>query len=130
MEKEFCTYTQALRLKALGFNEPCLGYYAGDILCTGQPQEIHLDKNGNYKKTKTESYPIIAAPTFSQCFRWFREEYDLHHVIHQFNFKKDTDEEYLAEVDKIENGFEYFRTYEECEHFCLNKLIEIVKNKL
>ena len=67
MEKEFVKYTEALALKELGFDEPCFGYYAGDILCTGQPQEIHLDKDGNYKKTKTESYHIIAAPTFSQA---------------------------------------------------------------
>ena len=129
MEKEFVPYTLALRLKALGFDEPCLGYYAGDILCTGQPQEIHLDEDGNYKKSKTESFPITVAPTFSQAFRWFREKYDLHHVIHNFTFKKGTDEEYLAEVGKADDTFSECRTYEEAELDCLKKLIEIVKNK-
>ena len=65
----------------------------------------------------------------SMAFRWFREKYFLHHVIHQFEFKKDTDEEYLAEVNNTDNGFSYFRTYEEAEFFCIDKLIEIVKNK-
>jgi hypothetical protein len=126
MEKEFCTYTQALRMKALGFNEPCLGYYAGDILCTGQPQEIHLDKNGNYKKTKTESYPIIAAPTFSQTFRWFREKYDLGHMINGIGHESFIMN--IAGALHIFNAFE-FNTYEEAELACLSKLIEIVESK-
>jgi hypothetical protein len=129
MEKEFVTYKLALRMKALGFNEPCLGYYAGDILCTGQPQEIHLDEDGNYKKSKTESFPITVAPTYSQVFRWFREKYDLHHVIHQFTFKKGTDEEYLAEVAKADDTFSECRTYEDAEVACLEKLIEIIEEK-
>ena len=85
MEKEFIPYEQALKLKELGFDEPCLGYYAGDILCTGQPQEIHLDEDGNYKMSKTESFPIIAAPTYQQAFRWFREKYGLYSWIKLHN---------------------------------------------
>jgi hypothetical protein len=77
MEKEFAPYDFVLRMKGLGFDEPCLGYYAGDILCTGQPQEIHLDEDGNYKKSKTESFSITVAPTFSQAFRWLYQKLDI-----------------------------------------------------
>jgi hypothetical protein len=31
MEKEFVTYNQALKLKELGFNEPCFGIYLKTI---------------------------------------------------------------------------------------------------
>ena len=129
MVKDFIPYNEVLELKELGFDEPCLGYYAGDILCTGQPQEIHLDKDGNYKKTKTESYPIIAAPTFSQAFRWFREKYDLCQIVIQ-----NTDKDWTYEVMTI-IGITYYEildvldTYEETELACLKKLIEIVKEK-
>jgi hypothetical protein len=69
------------------------------------------------------------APTYSQVFRWFREKYDLHHVIHQFTFKKGTDEEYLAEVAKADDTFSECRTYEDAEVACLEKLIEIIEEK-
>jgi hypothetical protein len=135
MEKEFVPYDRSLKMKDIGFDEPCLGYYAGDILCTGQPREIYLDKDGNYKKTKTESYPIVFAPTFSQAFRWFRENYDLYHVIT------------VADLGKYESGnpnfqcaiyskdpvlitnMDKYNTYKEAELYCLDKLIEIVESK-
>jgi hypothetical protein len=140
MEKEFLPYEQALalRLKALGFDEPCLGYYAVDILCTGQPQEIHLDEDGNYKKSKTESFPITVAPTFSQAFRWFRDKYDLYPSINIYNDKwlcviKSTisNETEISGyiVATINNGHPTFETYEEAELKCLEKLIEIVESK-
>ena len=129
MEKEFVKYMEALALKELGFNEPCFGYYAGDILCTGRPQEICLDKDGNYKKTKTESYPIITTPTYSQAFRWFREKYGLDYEI-TYGGKK-------GEYNVFIKGYIYGNngnnpsifSYEEAELACLKKLIEIVKEK-
>ena len=125
MEKEFIPFELAVKLKELGFDEKCLGYYIknSSLWCNW------LDVKFNDDPSNDKEDFVADAPLYQQAFRWFREKYKLHHVIHQFNFKKDTDEEYLAEVDKIEDGFEYFRTYEECEHFCLDKLIEIVKTK-
>ena len=125
MEKEFIPFELAVKLKELGFDEKCLGYYIknSSLWCNW------LDVKFNDDPSNDKEDFVADAPLYQQAFRWFREKYKLHHVIHQFNFKKDTDKEYLAEVDKIEDGFEYFRTYEECEHFCLDKLIEIVKTK-
>ena len=131
MEKEFVPYGLALRMKALGFDEPCLGYYAGDILCTGQPQEIHLDEDGNYKKSKTESFPITVAPTFSQVFKFFRDNYRLSVLIY------DCLDDYIGEIvewtltdDKIIHEVpNRIETYEETELKSLEKLIEIVESK-
>ena len=133
--KEFVLYDEVLELKDLGFDEPCLGYYAADILCTGQPREIQLDEDGNYKKSKTESFPIIVAPTYSQAFRWFREKYRLKGEIDtadmiwskwSFNIelKGSSYILYSGLTEKI-----YFNSYEEAELECLKKLIEIVKEK-
>jgi hypothetical protein len=127
MNKEFIPYTEALALKELGFDEPCqLGWYL--------PHSEIAIKAGvepNYWQL-IPTHPLlnqIAAPTFSQAFRWFREKYDLHHVIHQFTFKKGTDEEYLAEVAKADDTFSECRTYEDAEVACLEKLIEIIEEK-
>jgi hypothetical protein len=124
MKKEFVPYELALRMKLLEFKESgCFGYW---VIGGEEPKRIHVNE---YTIGDWNSHPSrISAPLYSQAFRWFRETYGLHHVIHQLNFKKGTDEEYLAEVDK-KDGFSYFRTYEECEYYCLEKLIEVVEEK-
>ena len=104
------------------------GYYAAYILCTGQPREIQLDENGNYKKSKTESFPIIAAPTYSQAFRWFREKYKLSGIIEigtqEYSFIIFDEEKDSREITSSMNG-----SYEEAELACLDKLIEIVEER-
>ena len=138
MEKEFVTYELALRMKQLGFNETCLGYYAGCILCTGQPREIHLDEDGNYKMSKTESFPITVTPTYSQAFRWFRDNhYAFHEVFIDCEPKMGVPLEedlmfsftiHLVKADKLICGLrDTYRTQEEAELACLEKLIEIVE---
>jgi hypothetical protein len=129
LEKEFVPYELALRMKQLEFDEPCFSYYMNGIL---QPS-LNVKDYSYFKEmieinSNIKNFENVLAPLFQQAFRWFRQEYGLHHVIHQLNFKKGTDEEYLAEVDK-EDGFSYFRTYEECDYYCLEKLLEIVEEK-
>jgi hypothetical protein len=144
MEKEFVPYELAVKLKTLGFNEPCFGGYNpnpvnDDDLGTLIYPTIKLNFEGeNIIFNDTESDEpncwtieddVILAPMFQQVFKWFREKYDLHHVIHQFTFKKGTDEEYLAEVAKADDTFSECRTYEDAEVACLEKLIEIIEEK-
>jgi hypothetical protein len=72
MKKEFVPYNLALRMKQIGFDEPCLGVYpvnGGDIILCGSTDRIRL-------KLKH-----IFAPTFSQAFRWFREKYGLYSYL-------------------------------------------------
>ncbi len=143
MEKEFVSYETALALKQLGFDEPCLLVFYGESIGkyeVGQPKDKAYLHNGFFKITNStlqinnnnynSTEGQITQPTIQSVFRWFRDKYSLHHVIHQFDFKKDTDEEYLAEVNLTDDGFSYFRTYEEAEFFCIDKLIELVKEKI
>ena len=128
MEKEFIPYEQALALKELGFNRRTIAQYN-----TRQGNEwiLTLDLSGEGQYTGSGG-PCVA-PTFSQAFRWFREKYNLHSV-----FEHDSDNYYYAiqgindikfdTIDASEEGIVY-KTYEEAELECLNKLIEIVKEK-
>jgi hypothetical protein len=114
IEKEFIPYKQALALKELGFDEPCLGRYWHEEF-----KLINIDK-----QFEVPHY-ACSAPLYQQAFRWFREKYP------ELDFA----------VGKIYNGtnnyhyhinllWEYFEgTYEEAELECLKKLIEIVKTK-
>jgi len=61
LEKEFIPYEQALALKELGFDEPCLGYYI----------ELRNPQEGILTIEKCENnFDGLLAPTFSQAFRW------------------------------------------------------------
>jgi hypothetical protein len=145
MEKEFIPYEQALALKELGFDEPCLA-------CVGENNEVII-RVGDYRSFSNKkpedsierdfynniikdfnSYvnDTASAPTFSQAFRWFREKYG-----YDVTIKKCTPSKYKFEIEQLfVEGDNYyfidfsFDTYEEAELECLKKLIEIVKRKL
>jgi hypothetical protein len=139
MEKEFCTYKQSLALKELGFDEPCITYYFSDgtfndaaeeddTLYPGDPR-FYFDTNSllsQHDQTEIQ-YNSVTAPLFQQAFRWFREKYNLWCWIEKFDEK----ETYIYQIPaanliKIQG---YYKTHEEAELACLDKLIEICKNK-
>lgn len=149
LQKEFCTYSQALRLKALGFDEPCFGRFYIKPKC----KVFSVDEKGRHyqiKNTPKKLYTIgehfvlnddnaITAPTFSQCFRWFREKYNLHQSIIKYSGSKI----YWCQIemisDKKDKSGEYeviyatslstFTKYQDAELACLEKLLEIVESK-
>jgi hypothetical protein len=131
MNKEFITYNQALALKELGFDEPCFMSYRGkfDLYRNGMGgylSEMTMERNSDldkYEINKTEQY-WISAPTFSQCFRWFREKYGYLSYIDMDNYSF-----YRFTIYKGKGISEApYHTYEEAELSCLKKLIEIVKD--
>ncbi len=116
MEKEFIPYEQALALKELGFDEPCIKeFHVQELLANSTGEEITNNELTELYGEQT----VISAPTLSQAFRWFREKYDLHLSIVKMSFA------YVVPVYDLGR----FKTYEEAELECLKKLIEIVKQK-
>jgi hypothetical protein len=113
---EFVTYELALRMKQLGFDEPCL----------------------------TSGY-VISGPLYQQAFRWFREKHKLNSEVNYLpNVEKygiitsdmagmkpkDLSKKENFEIGKkVTNNFVKYDTYEEAELACLEKLIEIVELK-
>lgn len=130
MNKEFIPYEQALELKELGFDEPCFGYF----------HPIH--NNQLLLSTMFRSYYPNNAPLYQQAFRWFRNKHGFIGIPNVSNytsedkyvfdiFQKGNDEIYFEGSDLTfkKKGKKEYDTYEEAELACLNKLIEIVKNK-
>jgi hypothetical protein len=115
MQNEFVPYTEALALKELGFNEPCLTSY---------------NENGKIFMGITK----CSAPLYQQAFRWFREK-KLHNTFPSVIQTRSWATLYRIvewhpsndSTSIIESG--YYNTYEEAELDCLIKLIEIVKNQ-
>jgi hypothetical protein len=147
MEKEFIPMDLALRLKALGFDEPCFAGFNPtpfdyDDLENLIYPTIRLNFDGEdiiYNDFQTEEpniwtidSDVILAPTWQQAFRWFREKYDLHAEIVRDKensklyvfFITNSDDIYPVSMD-----FSDGRLYEEAEIACLTKLIEIVENE-
>ena len=124
MKNEFVPYNEAVELKGLGFDEECFRYGDSDSSYIDTPSSIEERMINPFNKT-------IKIPTFSQAFRWFREKHDLHSCVAPV---------YEDEISKVIvywfwiQGFDSFededinyKTPEEAELACLQKLIQIVK---
>ncbi len=116
MNKEFVPYEEALALKELGFDEPCLGWYASDG---------SLIKD--YVTNKFNEFTV--APLFQQAFRWFREKYNIKSYILPQLINEVERYTFKLVNNKVELKFLVYDTYEEAELVCLKKLIQIVKEK-
>ena len=133
MKNEFIPYEQALELKELGFDEPCLG----KIYADGGSEQLSYPYKNSDQIGKVTS---CSAPLYQQVFRWFREKYNLRGFI---GFRPNVKQFDYHVYDMSLSGKEYvkqrtyeefqkdpkFGTYEEAELECVKELISIVKNK-
>jgi hypothetical protein len=140
MNNEFVSYEIALKLKELGFDEPCFTYYyniSGNIR-TGI--EVHIHNAWTYAGTKKLATTLT--PLYQQVFRWFREQFNWHSSIeatndqhsHQlgynyFIWNNITGEEYHTMPKDSPFGDWCYKTYEEAQKECILDLISIIKNQ-
>jgi hypothetical protein len=121
MNKEFVTYEQALALKELGFDEPCFAYYKD---MKGEKVLLYdsMDFDGECN-----------APLYQQAFKFFREKHGMLGCIEFVEPEYGGDYGYKLYYKPghlyIDHWNKGFKTYEEAEQACLDKLIEICKNK-
>lgn len=124
MEKEFIPYEQALALKELGFDEPCLTWW--------NKKEFvypYWEREFGYNYKSGIAKDCVLSPLYQQAFRWFRENYRYDVAIKKRKFEIEKLEIYgESDPDYYFTDFP-FDSYEESELKCLKKLIEIVKNK-
>jgi len=89
MIKDFIPYEQALAVKELGFDEPCLAFF--EINNTHQPQNLRYFLKTAVNREYIENTKILKyiygensllAPLYQQAFRWFREKYNIIPNIH------------------------------------------------
>jgi hypothetical protein len=127
VEKEFIPYEIALALKELGFDEPCIAFYNGKFL------DFKITSNGiesPYIDSTMKIGQCVNAPTLSQAFRWFRENYFIYPSIIQLrgwvNSYKIIKWDSSCDATTVYDSNNY-QTYEEAELECLKKLIEICK---
>jgi len=110
MNKEFVPYEQALALKELGFDEPCMS-----------------------SRDMNNGEGLIQLPLYQQAFRWFREKYKLiaypqWRIDNTWDITIQQLDGYGLLSGQTTLSVIKKSTYEEAESACLDKLIEIVKN--
>ncbi len=114
MEKEFIPYELAIKLKKLGFNEPCMAYFEQGTLKRFEPSFLDAQILNSDFSSRIEGYHLnsCSAPLFQQTFRWLMPQID---------------DEYKVCLD--ENGWYIYNleneTYEGDE--AIEKLIETIE---
>lgn len=123
MEKQFAPYELSVKLKELGFNEECFGYYnaKGSIRYSGQIEPLGLDTEEMSNDILNSKY--CSAPLWQQAFDFFREKGYPSWVYESSN------RYWYKIVDKYWwHGNTYddkVLTYESARLACLEKLIEL-----
>ncbi len=115
--KDFVPYQEALALKELGFDEPCVAFYE-------EFKRLSIGFNWLNEGGKNSNLQECTAPLYQQAFRWFREKYELY----SFVFKFDEGFGYETYKEGVTQTNESFDTYEEAELACLKKLIDLTKD--
>jgi hypothetical protein len=142
MTKEFVPYELAVRLKELGFDEPCLGKF----YTKPKSKMFGVDEKGRHYPVKNISKKlytlgeyfvlnednVIIAPLYQQAFRWFRDKRSC--VCEIIRKEEGNHSEFIGWVyidDRKIDVVSYWdsKTYEEAELACLIKLIEIVEQQ-
>ena len=124
MEKEFVSYSIALKLKELGFNEECFRGYGSD-------GEI-ADYACSFKNYNDSLF--INAPLYQQVFGWFREKHNYSGEVYYYESSDFGKWHFDIEPLKLD-GERYttpvkegFNTHQEAQEKLIEKLIEIVEN--
>jgi hypothetical protein len=113
---EFVPYELALELKQLGFDKPCLGFYERNQELLIQQCEIT-----DFHKDSLQ----CVAPTYSQAFRWFRDNGKVVEIFSQL--LPSNKYKWGFKIQGVEGITDGFFTYEESELACLRHLIKTVK---
>ena len=131
MEKQFVPYEIALKLKQLGFDDPCLAYFSND-----KYHDLHHNcenvMEGNFV---INNYNELKAPLWQQVIDWLRETYKINILIapiyssenlkgYVFNFGLITMDN-LSEVFK--NG--KFETFYKAREQAILKAVELCQKK-
>lgn len=120
MKKDIILFKQAFELKQLGFDEECFAFHQAIV-----PESVHLVPCWEVIQSVLAETDCVA-PTYSQAFRWFRDK----HKLTSWVYNSDVDKFFytILQNGRIVKAHESFKSHEEAETACLDKLLEIAKN--
>jgi hypothetical protein len=130
MKDLFVSYEQAIQLKELGFDELCLkvGNPNGHILWKFMDVlDVEGVDIGDIMKEKFDNR-FVEIPLKQQVYVWFIEKQGLSSWILSITDPKETDTKYSYKIKNCDDEL-LFDNLEDAEDACINKLIEILKQK-
>ena len=140
----FVSYQIALKLKELGFNEKCLGYFNSKGKFNFADCSRYTDIPFYYKNSKCETWlstifstkktksKICVAPLWQQVIDWFREKYKLYILV-----EPNITGNWQFSIYKLNNGLLFGQkslfiqkelNYYESREQAILKAIELCKN--
>ena len=123
LDSQFVPYDLSLKLKELGFNEECFGFYDDKYnKDNGLYLNSILNADGRYIYTK--------APLWQQAFNFIREKYDIQCWLHDGGMIGKT----FIKITGYKHDKFYFSSsepmeYEKAQQECLKELIKIAVNE-
>ena len=128
MKEQFVTYDIALKLKKLGFDEPCFGWHFYEEF-----NPLRIQKCETYLEIES----CTKAPLWQQVIDWFEEKYNLHikfdlighsKIMHTFKIYSTGD---IFLPRKEENTTSYFgecyESFKEAREQAILKVLELIK---
>ncbi len=130
IQEQFVPYEIALKLKELGFDEECFGYYYDKTDNIQTSYSFHF--NGKGERLAND----VNAPLFQQVIQWLREKYNIHIIVKSYN-----DEELnqiLYENDIIDvndnwnefSDYTFYHTYQEALTQAIIESLKLIKNEI
>ena len=125
MEEQFVTYEIALKLKELGFNEKCFGYFG-----IQNEVKIEISYNSDLNLIRRD---FISAPLWQQVIDWLIEKHGI--IIGYMNVNIHTNLEFMwciSTVEEIELNLpnkseRCFKDYQKAREQAILKAIELCK---
>ena len=128
MIEDIVPYEESVALSQIGFVQSCWHAYH-DLTWTSKEDKHKLETVHNltsYMDSYAHQYinPVLA-PTFSQAFRWFRNNHCFYNQIHKrYGWEGIIRNSVNGDIEWNDGTY---NSPEEAELACLKKLIEIVK---
>lgn len=118
MKEYFCSYEQSLAIRELGFDEPCMAIYnsyTNEFCYNPYPSNFSSE----------DAHPL---PLKSQFFKWVRDKHNIFQP-QQFIYETIGGKYGLQSMDEYDQTDGIFDTYEQAEDACINKIIDLIKQK-
>jgi hypothetical protein len=143
MKNQFVSYELSVKLKELGFDEPCLAVYGYTMTDFEKEfrerlvyhEEISLTEGRRMEFDDLKNSAIgfdIAAPLYQQVFDWFREKHNAYTDITRF-YGNNIDlpgYRYNIQYDSsVSLSSHVYKEYHEVREKCIEHLINFTENK-
>lgn len=127
MKEQFVTYDIAVKLKELGFSQPCIaGFNSYKALKHNiSSTNANLD---DYDYTYRYDSKLLA-PLWQQVIDWFRTEYDLLIYVSSFNKDKHCHSICGYYNEQFTSISDFFETYGEALESAILSTIDLIKSR-